>query len=142
VEHRVKPDAAPADLVATLTAYATVAARVVHAAPPEARGFHPAGQADPSGFAAMACDELLVHTHDAARGLGLTFTPDGRLAEAVLRRLFPWVPVDAEPWQLLLWANGRVAVAGRARLSGWRWHCAPLDEWNGQPPVLPGPAPD
>jgi hypothetical protein len=99
------------------------------------------GMADPSGFAAMACDEMLIHTDDAARGLGLAFSPRHDLAELVLRRLFPWVPVDADPWPLLRWANGRIALGGRARLEGWVWHCAPLDEWNGEPPanLVPGP---
>jgi uncharacterized protein (TIGR03083 family) len=71
---RVRPETAPADLVAMLGSYATVLARVIDGAAPGARGWHPAGLADASGFAAMACDELLVHTDDAARGLGLGFT--------------------------------------------------------------------
>jgi hypothetical protein len=28
--------------------------------------FHPAGAADASGFAAIACDEMVIHTNDAA----------------------------------------------------------------------------
>ena len=58
-------------------------------------GFHPFGSPDPAGFAAMACDELLVHGDDAARGLGVAFNPDGRLAAGVLARLFPWHAPDS-----------------------------------------------
>jgi uncharacterized protein (TIGR03083 family) len=131
---RVRPETAPPDLVAMLGSYATVLARVIDGAAPGARGWHPAGLADTSGFAAMACDELLVHTGDAARGLGLSFTPSAGLSRATLRRLFPWAPIDADPWQGLLWANGRVDLPGQERQTGWRWHCAPLAEWDGVNP--------
>jgi uncharacterized protein (TIGR03083 family) len=130
----VRPETAPADLVAVLGSYATVLARVIDGAAPGARGWHPAGLADASGFAAMACDELLVHTDDAARGLGLGFIPTGALSRATLRRLFPWAPGDADPWRALLWANGRVDLPGQERQTGWRWHCAPLEEWDGVKP--------
>lgn len=139
VEHRVKPDRPSFELVATLETYASIVETVVRVAPPDARGFHPMGTADPSGFAAMACDEMLVHTDDAARGLGRRFEPPTELAEAVLRRLFPWVDVGPDPWASLLWANGRIGSDGRPRLDGWRWHCAPLDEWDGTAPGSPSP---
>ena len=92
------------------------------------------GMADASGFAAMACDEMLIHSHDAARGLGFAFSPAPDLAEAVLRRLFPWVTDDDDPWAALQWANGRIALGDRPRLRDWVWHCAPLEEWDGKPP--------
>lgn len=141
VEHRVKPDSSPADLVDTLAAYAAVLAAVIHRAPAGTRGFHPMGMADASGFAAMGCNEMLIHTNDAARGLGRTFVPGSALAEDVLRRLFPWVAVDGDPWPLLLWSNGRMAVPDRSRLQNWRWHCAPLDEWTGDVPASVGNGP-
>ena len=57
------------DLLASLKISAAILARVIEAQTPSARGFHPAGMADPSGFAGMACDEILVHTADIAAGL-------------------------------------------------------------------------
>lgn len=134
VEHRVAPDRPPGELVATVETYASIVVTIIGAAPPEARGFHPMGTADPSGFAAMACDELLIHTDDAARGLGLAFDPPTDLAEWVLRRLFPWVEVGSDPWGQLQWTNGRTAFDGQPRLERWRWHCAPLEEWDGTTP--------
>jgi hypothetical protein len=131
---RMRPETAAADLVATIGSFATVLARVVDGAAPGARGWHPAGLADAPGFAAMACDELLVHTADTARGLELPFAPTPRLSRATLGRLFPWAPADADPWQALLWANGRVDLAGQERQTGWRWHCTPLAEWDGTNP--------
>ena len=130
---KVRSDASNAALLASLRSAARVCAASVDAAPPETRGFHPAGAADPSGFAAMACDELLVHTDDAARGLGLRFSPDRDLAGRVLGRLFPWHEPRDDPWRTLLWANGRVDLPGQPSQQGWIWHCAPLAGWDGKP---------
>ena len=79
----------------------------------------------------------MVHTADAAGGLGLSYEPDRDLCQQTLRRLFPWAPTDIDPWRSLLWANGRTALPDRPRLEDWQWHCSPLDEWNGRAPTLP-----
>ena len=123
-------------LLASLLAASSSLAASVDVAPVATRGFHPFGSPDPEGFAAMACDELLVHADDAARGLGLPFDPDRRLAAAVLARLFPWHTVgrDDDPWRVLLWANGRIEDPGRPRQERWRWLCVPLSEWEGAAP--------
>lgn len=137
VEHRVTTDVPNRDLIETLRSYAGVVAAVIGASPDSARGFHPMGTADPSGFAAMACDEMLIHTDDAARGLGLVFRPPDELARSVLRRLFPWVPPTDDAWDRLRWANGRIPFGEQGRLTRWAWHCAPLDEWDGSVPTPP-----
>lgn len=135
-EVHVKRDATNTGILVSLTSAAQACAASVDAAPATTRGFHPAGSPDPSGFAAMACDELIVHTHDAARGLGLEFRPDAALAGRVLGRLFPWHQEGGDPWQMLLWANGRIDIPGRPNQKGWQWHCAPLSEWDGTRPEL------
>ncbi|MBM9466326.1 maleylpyruvate isomerase N-terminal domain-containing protein [Nakamurella leprariae] len=119
-------------LVTTLVTFADVLAHVVDGVPAGWRGHHSWGLADASGFAAMGCDELLVHTWDVGQGLGARFDPPPVLAGMVARRLFPWAPVDRDPWQTLLWANGRVDLAGLPRQVDWQWHCAPLSEWTGR----------
>jgi hypothetical protein len=81
---RVRADVSNAALLVSMRGAARVCALSVDAAPAGQVGYHPAGAADSSGFAAMACDELLVHTEDAARGLGLSFAPDPDLAGRVL----------------------------------------------------------
>jgi hypothetical protein len=96
---------------------------------PEARGDH--GQpTDAAGFAAMHCDELLVHGYDIALGLGVAFEPPPDLVRCVRDRLFPWTPAG-DPWTTLLWCNGRVALPDHERLTDWWWHPAPLSTWDG-----------
>lgn len=137
VEIQVRPETSPPDLVATLSTWATVLAGVVDTVPAGARGWHPYGRADASGFAAMACDELLLHTSDVARAVDAPFTPPPGLAEATLHRLFPWAPPGHDPWTTLLWANGRADLPDHPAPTHWRWHCAPLSEWNGTNPARP-----
>ena len=78
VEHRVEYDLANEALLDTMAAHAFVIASVVDSRSDDVGGFHPVGSADGTGFAAMACDELLIHTEDAATGLGLHFVSDSR----------------------------------------------------------------
>lgn len=126
IELTVNADAEPTMLIDTLHTAASMVANAVDAAPGSVLGFHPWGDADRSGFAAMACDEMLIHTDDAARGLGAAFTPPRELPEAILRRLFPEVATEPDPWQQLRWANGRIALGGAPRRERWKWHCSPL----------------
>jgi hypothetical protein len=90
---------------------------------------------DASGWIAMACTEVLIHTYDACRGLGTPFEPPSRIAERILARTYPWVELDAEPWQVLLWVSGRIELNGKPRtpdgLPGVR---EPLALWDGTPP--------
>jgi uncharacterized protein (TIGR03083 family) len=126
------PSASPAQLLATVGTSAAVLAEVARAAPPGTRAFHPAGMADVSGWIGMACVEILLHTGDIARGLDLPYRPPDDLCSRVLTRLFPWAPLDMDPWDSLCWAAGRTALADRERLGpDWYWHCTPLAEWDG-----------
>ncbi len=116
----------------TTVGTAAILAEVVRAAPPGTRAFHPAGMADPSGSAAMGCEEILIHTADIAQGLGRSFRPPAALTARVLAHLFPWAPGEVDPWDALRWASRRVSLADRERLGlAWYWHCAPLAEWDG-----------
>jgi hypothetical protein len=130
-----RPDADLAEVLKQLRAAAEVLARVVDAADPAERGAHSWGLADASGFAGMGCAELLLHTWDVADGRRLDWAPPAPLADAVRARLFPWAPADADPWTALLWATGRGELPGRAPVTSWRWHCAPLAEWDGIQPA-------
>jgi hypothetical protein len=126
-------DAPLGDVLDLVPAGAAVLAAVARGSGPDVRAFHPAGMADPEGFLAMGCDEIIVHTGDIATGLGVAFVPPDDLCARVVARLFPWAPSDAEPWPTLLWANGRAALGERDRLDlNWAWHCAPLAEWDGE----------
>lgn len=126
--------AKPPFMIDCLRSAGALLAAAVRDAPADARGFHSWGRPDRSGFAAMGCDEVLIHGWDLAQGLGLEFSPPEQAVERTLRRLFPWAPAsdEADPWDALLWANGRQALGERKRETKWLWHCAPLDEWNGE----------
>jgi uncharacterized protein (TIGR03083 family) len=131
----VEADAEPAKLLTTLRSAALLCATMVDALPADQRGFHPMGAADASGFAAMACDEILIHVRDAGTGLGAEFTADAGLAGRVLARLFPWYEPVPDPWTALLHANGRIDLPGRPHQpERWQWHCAPLAGWDGTVP--------
>jgi hypothetical protein len=131
--------ATPDDLLDIVAVGGQVLAAVAEATPPDRRAFHAAGMADADGFVAMGCDEVLVHGHDVARALQVDFDPPSALAGRVTRRLFPWAPADRDdPWATLLWANGRAALPDLPPIgSDWRWHCAPVEEWNGEIPRRP-----
>ncbi|MFG1699275.1 hypothetical protein [Nonomuraea sp. NPDC049309] len=100
----------------------------VRTAPPQARAHHVFGPADASASAAMGLVETLVHVHDMAQGLGLSWTPPADVCARVLGRLFPDAPEGGDPWATLLWATGRGDLPGRPRLTRWRWHNAPRPE--------------
>ncbi len=140
LEIKVKTDVPPARLVRAIRNAGTMLGAVLDAHPPEARGWAPDASPDRSGFAGSGCIELLIHGDDAARGLGLSYEPDRVLAGRVLARLFPWVTGDEDPWALLRWATGRIALPDRPQLERWHGHYDPLDEWNGTtPPSRPSP---
>jgi hypothetical protein len=98
---------------------------MVRTASPDLRAYHGYGVSDPEGFAAMGVVEVLVHMHDIAQGLGIAWTPPADLCGRVLVRLFPDAPAETDRWPTLLWATGRAELAGRARLSRWRWDSTP-----------------
>ncbi|CAL9356692.1 hypothetical protein SUDANB95_00581 [Actinosynnema sp. ALI-1.44] len=122
----VRPATPPAELVATLRTFGAVLGSVLATAPPDARGWHPWGEADVAGFAAMGSIESIVHAHDASRALGVPFEPPADLVTKVLRRLFPEAPADTDPWRTLLWATGRQPLGDLPRRGKWAWHSAPL----------------
>lgn len=126
-------DAQPVDeLLTSVASAAAVLGEVCRAAPDDARGFHPAGMADWSGFVGMGCTEIMIHTDDIARAFGIEFQGDHDVSRRVLNRIFPWAPEGDDAWQVLRWAAGRTELPDQERLGpDWYWHCAPLDEWDG-----------
>ncbi|ADB31874.1 hypothetical protein Kfla_2809 [Kribbella flavida DSM 17836] len=118
-------EAGPAGLLQVLDASGGLLAAIVRTTPETVRAHHIFGAADPEGFAAMGVVETLVHTHDVAEGLGITWAPPAELCDRVLKRLFPDAPADTDSWLTLLWATGRAELPGRPRLTQWRWYGEP-----------------
>ncbi|GAA1238788.1 mycothiol maleylpyruvate isomerase-like protein [Oryzihumus leptocrescens] len=114
------PEASPEELVRCVAMCGELLRLAVTAASPDARAGHPYGTSDPEGFAAMGVVEVLVHTYDITRGLGVEWAPPSGLSEPVLARLFPDAP-PGDPSAVLLWSTGRTELVGRPRLADWRW---------------------
>ncbi|RZT87759.1 mycothiol maleylpyruvate isomerase-like protein [Pseudonocardia sediminis] len=118
----VPDDAGPEEVLRVVDAGGALLASTVRTAHPGARGWHPDGVADPGGFAAMGVVEVLLHTHDIARGLGIGFSLPEDTCRTVLTRLFPDVPADPEDAAAtLLWATGRGPLDGHGPVGAWRW---------------------
>ncbi len=62
----VRPEATPAQTLQVVTACAGLLTAALRSAPDEARAWH-WGPTDPSGFAALGVNEILVHTFDIYR---------------------------------------------------------------------------
>ncbi|CAM5692790.1 VOC family protein [Streptomyces badius] len=124
----VDRSAGPAGLLATVEARGALLASVVRTTPPEVRAYHVYSVSDPEGFAAMGVVETLVHAHDIAEGLGLTWEPPAALCDRALARLFPDAPAGGDRWAVLLWATGRAELPGHPRRTAWRWDGRPLED--------------
>jgi hypothetical protein len=123
-------DASPAEVLEFAVTGGRVLASMVRTSPAHVRAFHPAGTADPEGFAALGCNEALLHGNDIAQAFGLSLDPPRDLCRRVLARLYPHAAADVgdvDPWTSLLWAGGRVELPGRPHPSvRQRPHPAPL----------------
>jgi hypothetical protein len=121
----VDPAEGPAGLLQVFETCGAMLAAMVSVVPLSRRSFHVYGVSDASGFAAMGVVEVLAHMHDVAAGLGLEWSPPADLCERALRRLFPTVPLDGEPWPTLRWATGRGELPGLPAQASWAWDGTP-----------------
>jgi hypothetical protein len=109
IEVTVPDEAPPADLVRSIVMCGELLRLAVASASKGARAWHPYGTSDPEGFAAMGIVEVLVHTHDIARGLDIDWAPPEELCRSVLLRLFPDA-AQGHPSEVLLWCTGSGAT--------------------------------
>jgi hypothetical protein len=118
-----EPGSSVPERLESITIAATLLAHTVRASAPQVRAYHPWGISDAPGFAAMGAVEILVHTHDLVRSLGIDWTPPDELAAPALHRLFPGAPDGHAPGAALLWSTGRIALPGHPQLprESWQW---------------------
>ncbi|WBB68325.1 hypothetical protein [Micromonospora sp. WMMD812] len=124
-------DASPDEVLEFAEAGGRILAATIRTSRADVRAYHPSGQADPEGFAAMGCVETLLHGDDIAQGLGLAINPPREVCARVLARLFPEAAQDlaaVDPWAALRWSTGRIELPGRPRLTEWRWRGTPPGE--------------
>ncbi|WP_436536629.1 maleylpyruvate isomerase N-terminal domain-containing protein [Actinoplanes sp. HUAS TT8] len=119
---QVRPDATPAEILLIVEAAGALLAAQLRASKPESRAWH-WGPTDPSGFAVLGVNEILLHTYDINQGLGTGWLPSPAACAAVLARLFPDHPA-AEPVPALLWCTGRAALPGHPRRTSWTLRAA------------------
>lgn len=103
------PDATNSELIDAIVPVARGLAAVAAACPPGVRAFHVTGPSGPADFVGRACAELLVHTGDAAAGLGVAFEPPDDLCRRVLAQQYPGAAAAPGSWHGLLAAAGRPA---------------------------------
>jgi hypothetical protein len=125
---RLFPEPAPADVLESIEVAYRLLAMTVRGTPPDVRAYHPRGDADAEGFAALASMEALVHCYDITTGLGLPFEPSRDVCGRVLARSFPTaLDVHTDPLVALLWATGRVNLPDQEPVTEWQQRAAPLD---------------
>jgi hypothetical protein len=69
--------------------WARLLAAVITSKPAGWRGWHPLGMTDAEGFIALACNELLVRTHDVVAAHAEHLVVEELLCTRVLSRLLP-----------------------------------------------------
>ncbi len=94
---------------------AAALASVAATAPAGAVGYHVTGMRNAEQFLAMACEELLVHTYDVTRGLGLAYEPPEELCRLVIEHCYPGHDEQRPVWPFLAWLSGRPHPAA----TGW-----------------------
>lgn len=123
----VEKDASPAELLEFAVMGGRLLVSAVLTSAPDVRAYHPAGMADPEGFAGMGVIEVLLHGQDIAQGLKLPYDPPGDVCARVIARMFPEFAFGGvDPWSALLWCTGRISLPDRPRRETWRWRAVPL----------------
>jgi hypothetical protein len=124
-------DASQAEQLEAITGVCAAMASVAASTPSEARAYHATGMCDAEGYLAMDCIDLLVHCHDVAEGLGMTYTPPDDLCQALVARSFPWFAETDDAWRSMLRHTHRV---GPPRDDSWTMLTTPRAEWDGAIP--------
>jgi hypothetical protein len=100
---------------------------VTATAPPGHIGYHGAGNADASGFAAMGIVEGAAHAWDVLTAHDITFRVDDEICERVLNRLFPGSLRTDDAWHDFLTATHRTEAN---RAPHWRWDSSVRDSYG------------
>lgn len=91
---------------------------VTATAPPGHLGFHPRGNPDASGFAAIGIVEGAAHAWDVLTAHDFDFRVEDDICERVLNRVFRGAERTDDPWHDFLTATGRTEAT---RGKPWTW---------------------
>lgn len=109
------PDVTRLERIHAISDSTAAVANLARMCAPEDRGFHVTGMHNGEEFCVLGCEELLLHTHDVALGLGLHFEPPAELCRKLLEADGRGLAGRGEPWPTMLWASGR----DHPTTSGW-----------------------
>jgi hypothetical protein len=125
----------PEELLEVVRVSGGLLAAAVHTASPGCLGWHPHGYFTAAGFAAIGAVEGLVHGHDIAAGLNMSWSPDERLCEHVLSVVFPGTAYDvsASAFEGLLLRTGRTQRPRHEPPPAWSYAAAATLSPDGKP---------
>lgn len=126
----IRADAPVSDVLPAVEACGGLLVAALRAAGPDTRAWH-FGPCDVSGFAALGVAEVVLHTYDITRGLGVDWWPPARSSSRILARLAPDATTERRQQtgkrehatQVLLRYTGRLGDAGP-----WRWCILPEEQ--------------
>ena len=121
------PAQGTAAIVRCIDATGGLLVAVTATAAPGHLGFHPRGNGDASGFAAMGITEGAAHAWDVLTAQGIEFRVDDDVCERVLNRIFPWVTATGDGWRDFLTATGRTQETHGQR---WTWDSSVREDYT------------
>lgn len=130
---RVRPTASPAEVLQVAATCGGLLGSALATADRSLRAWH-WGPCDPTGFAAMGVAEILLHTNDITRGLGVDWLPPAPLCAACSTDCSP-TPRPASPSECCCGAPdaGTWTVCPAGRRGCGRRHCSTERTQLGEP---------
>ncbi len=121
--------ASPAEVLEFAVTGGRVLASMVRTSRAHVRAYHPAGMADPEGFAGMGCHEALLHGNDIAQAFGLSLDPPRDVASPGWAATRPCCTATTSP---------RPSASASTRRATSAAACWPVSS-RGRPPTWPNP---
>ena len=117
-ELEAAPSASPSNLTDGLEGMGRIMSAVLRQTPPDVEVAWYGESRHLNTWAAATANEVLLHVHDVASGVGIEFRPPEDIARDVLGHAHPDTEPGDDAWATLVRASGR--PFGDAELAAWR----------------------